>query len=164
MSRTCAGGPSIRARSEQVSNSHALRSISFWFSVTQAAQRAEGNTATATAKPLKHFDSYSFAYSLVFLLLQWLITNEAIKWLLTKCLSALACQMCQNSRVRLKLFACHSSDLYVSAACAGLFPYAYNASHSQSQSHSNSDDSFSPLPCTCVCHTCHLCFYNSFVS
>lgn len=56
-------------------------------------------------------------------------------------LSALACQMCQNSRVRLKLFACHSSDLYVSAACAGLFPYAYNASHSPFHSHSHSHSS-----------------------
>lgn len=52
-------------------------------------------------------------------------------------LSALACQMCQNSRVRLKLFACHSSDLYASAACAGLLPYAYNASHSPYHSHSH---------------------------
>lgn len=75
---------------------------------------------------LRHFDSYSFAwvFLLLLLMLQWLITNEAIKWLLYSAAlpsaTRLACQMCQNSSVRLIPSAFATSQICMSAACAGL--------------------------------------------
>lgn len=78
---------------------------------------------------------------------QWLITNEAIKWLLTKCLSArlsnvskfqcaVASQICTTESLRV---APPSPFLYS-------FPLAF------------------PFAVPHVCHTCHLCFYNSSLS
>lgn len=137
----CAGGHAWnRSRSRRRSKCQVLMCYArypFGFELRKKTQREEReNLLSSLTAPL--FSA---------LPVQWLITNEAIKWLLTKCLSArlsnvskfqcaVASQICTTESLRV---APPSPFLYS-------FPLAF------------------PFAVPHVCHTCHLCFYNSSLS
>lgn len=132
----CAGGHAwSRSRRSKCQVLMRYGRYPFGFQLRKERERERGNLLSSlTAPPLSLFLLSSCTVAL--------ITNEAIKWLLTKCLSA---RLSNVSK-----FQC----AVASQICAGPLTIPIPIPSSIPF----------PFPVPHVCHTCHLCSYNSSVS